>query len=102
MGGASAPPISEVVVIAPRARPRSGGGNQWVTTRAAFGNAPASPAPKRKRMSTSDDQPKAAPVSAVKIDQQTTIRAITPRDPKRSPQCPIGTSNRQYARMKAL
>ena len=48
-GGVIAPPSCEVVVIAPRAKPRSPGGNQRVTTRAALGNAPASPAPNRNR-----------------------------------------------------
>jgi hypothetical protein len=62
-------------------------------TRAAFGNAPASPAPNRKRIITNDVKPHAAPVSAVNTDHQMTMRASTDREPCRSPSRPVGISN---------
>src|SRR4051794_8783308 len=97
-----AAPIIETNVTAPRAIPRDSGGNQRVMTRAVLGYAPASPAPKRNRINSRDPKPNAAPDSAVKSDHHVAIRVITPRLPNRSPQCPVGTSNRQYASVKAL
>jgi hypothetical protein len=96
-----AAPSRLTVVIVPRILPRSSSGNQRVITRAVFGKAPASPAPNRNRTITSDHSPSAMPVKAVNADHQMTIRAMMRREPKRSARWPVGTSNRQYARMKA-
>src|SRR5262245_32820174 len=108
-----APPIRFDVETHAWAGPRLPGGNHRVITRAALGRAPASPAPKRKRMSMSNTKLlnktrvvpfdsdsvnpqlnlKTHPVSAVKADHQSTMRINTRRDPNRSPQCPVMTSN---------
>src|SRR6516162_2613305 len=74
MAGETAPPTSAMVVMSPCAGPRPCGGNQRASIRAVFGNAPASPAPNRNRISTSDQSPVAAPVRAVNTDHQTMIR----------------------------
>ena len=58
-----------------------------------FGKAPASPAPKRNRVMTSDEKPSAAPVSIVNADHQSTIRVSTRRGPVTSPSQPDGISN---------
>ncbi len=76
----------------PLACPRSRAGNQCEKARAMFGNAPASPAPKKKRMATSDRRPCAAPVSAVNPDHQRTMRVSTRRGPRVSPSQPDGIS----------
>ena len=49
--------------------------------RARLGNAPASPAPKRNRIATSDLTPLARPVSIVNTDHHSTIRVSTRRGP---------------------
>jgi hypothetical protein len=41
-------------------------------------------------------------VSAVNVDQQTTMRASTRRVPPRSPHHPVGISKMPYARVNAL
>ena len=91
--GAMAPPIEDAASSSPCARPRSSSGNQRDSTRATFGKAPASPAPKRNRTATSVQRPVHAPVSAVKADHQSEIRVSTRRPPIRSPHRPVGTSN---------
>ena len=63
-GADNMPPSREPRNITPFARPRSRAGNQREKLRAMFGNAPASPAPKRHRIATSDWKPRANPVSA--------------------------------------
>ena len=79
--------------MSPWTRPRSPAGNHRDMTRAAFGYAPASPAPNRKRMTSRAGSPQAAPVRAVNTDHQTTMRVSTARLPNRSPSRPVGTSN---------
>ncbi len=88
----AAPPSSIAVVTIPCARPRDESGNHARRIRAELGNAPASPAPNRNRMTTSDANPQAAPVSAVKNDHQSTIRVRMRREPYRSPHRPAGIS----------
>src|SRR5262245_11555183 len=79
--GAVTAPSWAAVNIAPWTRPRSPAGNQREMTRAAFGYAPASPAPNRKRTTNRDTKPNAAPVSIANIDHQTTMRARTASAP---------------------
>ncbi len=67
-----------------------------------LGKAPASPAPKRNRIATSDRNPCAAPVSIVKADHQRTMRVSTRRGPRTSPSQPEGISNSEYASVNAL
>ena len=73
--------------------PRSRAGNHCEKLRTAFGKAPASPAPNRNRMATSDRSPCAAPVSIVNADHHNTMRVSTRRGPITSPSHPDGTSN---------
>ena len=54
IGVESMPPIREPRNITPLAVPRSWAGNHVAKLRVMLGNAPASPAPKRNRMITSD------------------------------------------------
>jgi len=54
-GADSMPPTRDPRNMAPFARPRSRSGNQREKLRATFGKAPASPAPKRNRIATSDE-----------------------------------------------
>ncbi len=84
------------------ARPRSRAGNQRDSARAALGKAPASPAPNRKRIATSEERERAAPVSIVKPDHHSTIRVSTCRGPRVSPSQPEGISNSEYASVNAL
>jgi hypothetical protein len=86
----------------PFAVPRSRAGNQRENARAMFGNAPASPAPKRNLIATSERRPRAAPVSAVKPDHHSTIRVSTRRGPRVSPSHPDGISKSEYASVNAL
>ena len=60
IGAESMPPSREPRNMTPLARPRSRAGNQREKLRAMFGKAPASPAPKRNRITTSDAKPRAA------------------------------------------
>ena len=73
--------------------PRSRAGNHVAKLRTALGNAPASPAPNRNRIASSDRRPCAAPVSIVKADHHSTMRVSTRRGPITSPSQPDGTSN---------
>jgi hypothetical protein len=75
------------------ARPCSATGNQRETVRAIIGKAPASQAPNRKRTTSRETNPTAAPVSTVNADQQRTIRVKALRVPMVSPHQPLGTSN---------
>ena len=75
------------------ARSRSFTGSQVASTRVMLGNAPASPAPKSARVTTSDAGFHTQPVAAVKNDHQMTIRMSTRRGPMRSPSAPPGISN---------
>jgi hypothetical protein len=76
-----------------------------------FGNAPASPAPKRNRTMVRSASPPnvtpatchpTSPVRAVKNDHQRTTRIKTRRGPNRSPHHPVGISNNPYATAKAV
>ena len=69
----------------PCARTRSCSGSQVVKALVRFGKQPASPAPKRKRVTTSETKFQAQPVAAVKKDHQSTMRMSTLRGPMRSP-----------------
>ena len=57
IGADSMPPSREPRNMTPLARPRSRAGNQREKLRAMLGNAPASPAPNRNRIATSDWKP---------------------------------------------
>ena len=67
-----------------------------------FGKAPASPAPNRNRITTSDAKPRAAAVSIVNADHQSTIRVSTLRGPFTSPSHPDGISKSEYESVNAL
>src|SRR5687767_5584614 len=76
-----------------------------------LGNAPASPAPKRKRNTINVPSPPitqdpickpTAPVSAVNTDHQITIRNNVPRGPQISPSQPVGISKTAYAIANAV
>ena len=95
-GADSMPPTRDPRNITPLARPRSQIGNHIEKLRAMFGNAPASPAPNRKRIATSDGNPRAADVSIVKADHHNTMRVRTRRGPMTSPSHPEGISNSEY------
>ena len=69
--------------------------------RVRIGKQPASPAPKRKRITHSETKLQAAPVTAVKNDQPRTICSKTRRTPILSPSKPIGISNNAYERPNA-
>ncbi len=104
-----APPSRADIHTAPWAAPRSWNGNQALTTRVMFGNAPASPLPNRKRIATRANstvvapvdrskpgvqlrRKSAAPVRAVNSDQNRTSPVSTRRAAQRSPIHPSGTS----------
>src|SRR6516164_8807982 len=98
--GERAPPSWLVMITMPRARARPAGGNQLAMEREKFGNAPASPAPKRKRMRSKSQKLEANPVSEVKTDHQMTMRVSTRREPYLSASEPVGISNTAYAKAK--
>jgi hypothetical protein len=75
------------------ARSRSFTGSHVVNMRVMFGNAPASPAPKRALMVISEAALHAQPVAAVNSDHHNTIRSSTRRGPILSPSQPPGISN---------
>src|SRR5256885_830219 len=54
IGTDSTPPTREPSIITPMARPRSRAGNQREKLHAILGKAPASPAPNRNRIETSE------------------------------------------------
>src|SRR5262249_56396984 len=93
-----AKPTNETLI----ARPCSRCGNQRETARAMFGKAPASPAPKRNRMTSSDLKPEAAPVKAVNADHHNTTRVKSNRAPNRSPSHPLGIYNAAYPKHNTL
>ena len=92
-GAVIAPPRRDPKNSTPLAMPRSRAGNHCEKLRTALGKAPASPAPKRNLMATSDLRPSAAPVSIVNADHHTTMRVSTRRGPITSPNQPDGISN---------
>src|SRR5216117_2707254 len=77
--GVKAPPQRALNHITPTARLRSFRGSQFVNIFARFGKHPASPAPKRNRVTSSAPRFQAQPVAAVKADHQTTTRISTLR-----------------------
>src|SRR5580704_17309465 len=83
------------------ARARSALGTQRETADVQLGNAPASPAPKRKRTASRARKLVATPVRAVKADHQRTIRVRILRGPIRSPRIPLGISKSAYAKVNA-
>ena len=92
-GTDSMPPTRDPKNMTPLALPRSLSGNHRERLRDMFGNAPASPAPNRNLVATSDRNPTAAPVSIVKADHHKTMRVRTRRGPATSPSQPDGISN---------
>src|SRR5688500_16761305 len=62
------------------------------------GNAPASPAPKRKRMMASEVKLHAAAVNPVKSDQNATTAVRSRLAPKRSARIPEGVCNNAYTK----
>src|SRR6478735_394597 len=93
IGTDSMPPTRDPKNITPFALPRSLRGNHRERLRDMFGNAPASPAPNKNRVATSDRNPIAAPVSIVQADHHSTMRVSTRRGPAMSPSQPDGISN---------
>jgi hypothetical protein len=85
----------------PWARTFSRCGNQTENAFVRFGKQPASPAPKRKRVTHMDAKLHIQPVAAVKNDHQRTMRISTLRGPSQSPNQPLGISKRAYARPNA-
>ena len=83
--GVIAPPSREPACVAPWAKPRSVGNIQRESDRVAIGKAPASPMPKRKRITAIDPALQANTVAQVKMDHQLTIRVSARRGPIRSP-----------------
>jgi hypothetical protein len=92
-GGASAAPIRLLMNTAPCADPRSCVGNHFRKLREMLGYAPASPAPKRNRATSSDGKLHARPLAIVNADHHNTIRINTFRGPSTSPSQPPGISN---------
>src|SRR5262245_25908002 len=90
IGGVNAAPRRAPECVMPCAKPRSLAGSQNESARVAVGNAPASPIPKRNRMTYIDHLPRANEVAAVKADHQRTITANTRRGPNQSPNHPPG------------
>src|SRR5215471_873026 len=74
ISGATATPKLIPTIVEDTPNDDSLDGNQRDTTAELFGKAPASPAPKRKRATMSDEKPIATPVNAVKTDHHITIR----------------------------
>ena len=91
-GGVSAPPARVPMMMSPCAAPRSSAGIQLLKLRDMFGNAPASPTPKRNRITRRDAKFQAVPVNAVNADHHNTMRAMTFRGPITSPSQPLGIS----------
>ena len=69
------------MITMPVARPRPLAGNQRPSDLTAFGKAPAAPAPKRKRTTSSMIRPFDSPVSMVNSDQMHTTAVSTLRAP---------------------
>src|ERR1043165_8401112 len=91
--GVNAPPHRALNHITPTARLRSSRGSQLVNILAKFGKQPASPAPNRKRVTSSETRFQLQPVAAVKNDHHTTPLTSTLRGPISSPSQPPGISN---------
>src|ERR1017187_2662051 len=90
-GGASAAPPLIPAKKMPCADARSEKGIHCAKAREMLGDAPASAAPNRKRIASSDRRFQAVAVRTVNTDHRTTMAARTRRAPKRSPSQPAGT-----------
>ena len=77
----------------PCARTFSSGRSQVAKARVRLGKQPASPIPKRKRVTMREVRFHTHPVAAVKKDHHTTTRMRVFRGPNRSPSQPVGISN---------
>src|SRR5260370_21885437 len=88
------------MITRPRARARSSLGNQREMQEEKLGKAPASPAPKEKRMARRAQKFEAPPVREVKTDHQSTMRAKILRGPQRAAREPSGISKAAYATTK--
>src|SRR3954469_7014574 len=88
--GVKAPPQRALNHMTPTARLRSSRGSQFVNILARLGKQPASPAPKKKRVTSTEARFHAQPVAAVKNDHQTPTRISTLRGPILSPSQPPG------------
>ena len=92
--GVKAPPQRAAIHSRPWARVRSLRGSQVASDLAMIGKHPASPMPKRNRITTIEVKFQAAPVRAVNADQPRTMRISPLRAPTQSPYQPPGISNR--------
>src|ERR1700733_1041115 len=92
-GGVIAAPSRDPACVTPCANPRSLGRIQRERDRVDIGNAPASPAPKMKRIASSDVAFQPAAVSEVKTLHQLTMIVNARRGPILSPSHPPGTWN---------
>src|SRR5688572_6986740 len=77
--------------VTPWANPRSEVASQREKARVALGNAPASPAPNRKRMTMNEAAFQAETVQIVNADHHNTIPDSMRRGPMRSTSQPLGT-----------
>jgi len=91
--GVNAPPHRALSHIMPCARTRSREGSQVVKAFVRLGKHPASPAPNKARVTSSEARFHTQAVAAVKNDHQMTILINTFRAPQRSPIQPPGISN---------
>ncbi len=101
-GGVTAAPSRPPLKNAPNAVERSTTGTQRVKATAMAGASAASSAPNRKRMTSIEAKPHAAPVSAVNADQARMAPATSPRAPNRSASAPHGACPSAYDRLKIL
>ena len=84
MDGVIAPPRRAKLCVMPCAKPRSRTGSQNVKARVAVGNAPPSPAPTRRRNTTSEATLHDNPVMIVADAHKRLKTASTRRGPNRS------------------
>src|SRR5207245_6641639 len=92
--GVTAPPQRAQSQRMPWARTFSSGRSHVANARVRLGKQPASPIPKRKRVTMRELTLRTHPVAAVKRDHQTTTRISVFRGPNRSPSQPVGISKR--------
>src|SRR5262245_11374000 len=97
-----APARREPEWVTPWANPRSEVASQRENARVALGKAPASPAPKRKRITTNEVVFQAETVSIVNADHQSTMEESMRLGPMRSTSHPLGTCRVLYPQAKAL
>src|SRR5579863_7251374 len=102
IGGPMAAPKRLAAWLTPCTKPRSSRGYHICMARVAVGNAPASPTPSEKRIPQKEEKPNARVVRKAMTVRYVMIAERTLRGPKRSPNQPPGTWNREYDQMKAL